>query len=57
MEALLKGSNIDLQKGGTNMVTKEKKQNAAKHSDYLIWVVSCVILAWIVFLGLVTQAR
>jgi hypothetical protein len=39
MEALLKGSNIDLQKGGTNMVTKEKKQNAAKHSDYLIWVV------------------
>jgi len=53
----VKGSLIDLQKGGTNMVTKEKKQNAAKHSDYLIWVVSCVILAWIVFLGLVTQAR
>jgi phosphoribulokinase len=39
------------------MVTKEKIQNAAKHSDYLIWVVSCVFLAWIVFLGLVTQAR
>jgi large-conductance mechanosensitive channel len=53
----LEGSLIDLQKGGTNMVTKEKKQNAAKHGDFLIWVVSCVILAWIIFLGLVTQAR
>ena len=39
------------------MVTKEKKQNAAKHGDYLIWVVSCVILGWLIFLGLATQAR
>jgi large-conductance mechanosensitive channel len=39
------------------MVTKEKKQKVAKHGDYLIWVVSCVILAWIIFLGLATQAR
>jgi hypothetical protein len=39
------------------MVTKEKKQNAAKHNDLFIWVLSCVILAWIVFLGLITQAR
>jgi large-conductance mechanosensitive channel len=56
-EEFLEGSLIDLQKGGTNMVTKEKKQNAAKHGDFLILVVSCVILAWIIFLGLVTQAR
>jgi hypothetical protein len=56
-EPSLEGSLIDLQKGGTSMVTKEKKQNAAKHSDYLIWVISCVILGWLIFLGLATQAR
>jgi len=37
------------------MVTKEKKQNVNKRSDFLIWVISCVLMAWIVFLGLVTQ--
>jgi large-conductance mechanosensitive channel len=39
------------------MATKEEKQNAAKHGDFFIWVISCVILAWLIFLGLATQAR
>ena len=37
------------------MVTKEKKQNVNKRGDFLIWVISCVFMTWIVFLGLVTQ--
>ncbi len=39
------------------MVTKEEKRSCEKHSDFLIWVLACVLMAWILFLSLITQAQ
>jgi hypothetical protein len=44
-------------KGVTDMVIKEEKQSLEKRSDLLIWVAACVLMVWIIFLGLITQAR
>ena len=57
IETFLKGSLIDPQKGGTDMIIKEKKQTDDKRSDLFIWVAACVLMAWIVFIGFITQAR
>jgi hypothetical protein len=39
------------------MIIKEKKQTDDKRSDLFIWVVACVLMAWIMFIGFITQTR
>jgi len=39
------------------MVIKEEKQTAEKRSDLFIWVIACVLMAWIMVIGFVTQVR
>jgi len=39
------------------MVIKEEKQRVDKHNDLFIWVLACVLIAWIMFIGFITQAR
>jgi hypothetical protein len=39
------------------MVTKEEKQSGAKHGDLFILIFTCVLMALILFLVFVTQAR
>jgi len=39
------------------MIIKEKKQTDDKCSDLFIWVIACVLMAWIMFIGFITQAR
>jgi len=39
------------------MAIKEEKQGVDKRSDMFIWVIACILMAWIMFIGFVTQAR
>ena len=39
------------------MVTREKKDSPGKRSDLLLWLLACVLMFWMVFIGFITQAR
>ena len=39
------------------MVIREEKQEVNKHNDFFIWMIACILLVWIMFIGFITQAR
>ena len=39
------------------MAIREEKQKADRHNDLFIWVIACMLLVWILFIGFLHQAR
>jgi len=38
-----------------NMVAKAGNQ-VDQHTDFLVWVIACILLIWIIFIGFINQA-
>lgn len=39
------------------MITREKKDPDGKRNDMLLWLLACVLMFWMVFIGFISQAR
>lgn len=39
------------------MIIKEKKHTVERRGDMLIWLLACLLMFWIVFVGFITQVR
>lgn len=39
------------------MITREKKDPDRKRNDVLLWLLACVLMFWMVFIGFISQAR
>lgn len=39
------------------MIARGKKESAGKRGDLLLWLLACILMFWMVFIGFLTQAR
>lgn len=39
------------------MVARGKKDSAGKRSDALLWLLACVLMVWMMFIGFISQGR
>lgn len=39
------------------MIARDKRDSAGKRSDVLLWLLACVLMFWMVFIGFISQAR
>ena len=42
---------------GAEMIARDKRDSDGKRSDLLLWLLACVLMFWMVFIGFISQAR
>jgi len=39
------------------MIARGKKESAGKRGDLLLWLLACILMLWMLFIGFLSQAR